>query len=347
MPTKPATRAQVAQLAKVSESTVSYVLNGQRPISEETKARVMAAIEKLQYVPHYGAGLLAGKKSKTVAMLLPGRGGAITPSSVEYLNGANQVCTEQNYHLVIWSSETVAMEEVIQFYRSGLISGIILMEIKMIDPRIEVLKKNRIPFVMIGRTSDYSEYEYVDRDFKTAAKSALEYLVSLKHKNITLIGNLRKMDSKILGADHRFHTEITKLCKAYSITLNEIYYYNEPQTGEKALKEIISHFPETTAVICLNEQTAVGLVNSSHHYNLSIPKDLSILSINTPNNQVESTYPALTTVSPPSQEMGQEAMKALLSLIEGKKIKTTRLWSGELEIRESTSLPRSQPLLVN
>ena len=63
-----ATRADVAKMAGVSESTVSYALNGKRSISQETRDRVLEAVKKLDYKPHFAAGLLAGAKSKSIAL---------------------------------------------------------------------------------------------------------------------------------------------------------------------------------------------------------------------------------------------------------------------------------------
>ncbi len=345
MTSRPATRAQVARMAKVSESTVSYVLNGQRSISEKTKARVMAAVEELQYVPNYGAGLLAGRKSKTIGMLMPGKMGTLNPSSIEYLNGASIVCSENNYHLLIWSSEKMLMDEVVQFYRSGLISGIILMEIRLQDERVEILKKQKIPFVMIGRTEKLKDIEYVDRDFEGAAKLGIDELIRLGHQNIVMISNNRVSDKLKIGADIRLSRDILNYCKLKRIRLTELKSLNEPEAGMQVLKEIKEKHRETTAIISNNDQTVIGLVNSASQLGISIPNDLSVIALSNPVTQVEMTNPKLTMISPPSKEMGQVAMRALIGAIENKPIEITRLWRGELVVRGSTSRPRNRKLL--
>jgi DNA-binding LacI/PurR family transcriptional regulator len=347
-----ATRAQVARLAQVSESTVSYVLNGQRPITEETKARVHAAIKELNYVPHYAAGLLAGRKSRTVAMLMPGKDGVLTPSSIEYLNGASIAANAAGYHVLIWSSDQIEISELVDSYNSGFIAGLILMEIRMKDARVDFLKQSKIPFVMIGRCQDLAGLQYIDRDFEGAGEVVIEHLATLGHSEISVVSNKRVQENQSLGADVRFDSAIKKEAKARKLNIKEYFYYNEPRTGEIALREILTKNPKTTAIISLNEQTSIGLVNSATRLGIKIPQELSVISTNTPEVQVELTVPEITTISPPSQLMGQEAMNNLVELIKftaaeksKKPIKKEmpefqRLWRGELVIRQTTAKPR-------
>ena len=125
-----ATRAEVAKLAGVSASTVSYALSGDRSIKEETRKKVLKAVAQLNYRPNFAAGALAGGKSKTLALLSPSGEFGIALITLEYINGAAEAARHRGYHLVIWPSQKSEMEEIKSFAESGLISGVILMEIK-------------------------------------------------------------------------------------------------------------------------------------------------------------------------------------------------------------------------
>ena len=110
-----ATRAEVAKLAGVSASTVSYALNGDRSIKEETRKRVLKAVAQLNYRPNFAAGALAGGKSKTLALLSPSGEFGIALIALEYINGASAAARDRGYHLVIWPSQESELAEIQTF----------------------------------------------------------------------------------------------------------------------------------------------------------------------------------------------------------------------------------------
>ena len=336
-----ATRADVAERAGVSASTVSYVLNGQRSISEGTKARVMKAIHELSYRPHLAAGLLAGGKGRAIAMLIPGGEKGITSSAVEYINGATRTATDNGYHLILWPNELEKLDEIAALSNSGFIVGVLLMEIKMIDQRVEFLSDADIPMTLIGRTKTPSSFNFVDRDFDGAAEIAINYLVELDHSNIALINSARFKNISKYGVDFRFRQAIISSAKKAKISLTHFYYDNEANTGELALRQIVSTSPNTTAIIALNDLTVIGLINSGTKNGLSFPKDLSVLSLSTSPSQVEMTVPEISTISPPAWEMGAKAVEILLKNIEGGSTSIKQeLWAGDLIVRGTTGKAR-------
>ena len=104
-----ATRADVAKLAGVSASTVSYALSGERTISDETRKKVLKAVAQLDYRPNFAAGALAGGKSKTIALVSPSGEFGIALIALEYINGAGEAARARGYHLVIWPSQESEM----------------------------------------------------------------------------------------------------------------------------------------------------------------------------------------------------------------------------------------------
>lgn len=331
----------MAKRAEVSASTVSYVLNGQRSISEATKARVMKAIRELSYRPNLAAGLLAGGKGRAIAMLIPGGEKGITSSAVEYINGATRAAVDNGYHLILWPNELEKIDEIAALNTSGFIVGVLLMEIKMIDQRVEFFDHADIPMTLIGRTKTPSSFNFVDRDFYGAAQTAINYLAELGHKNIALINNIRFKTNSQNSVDHRFRQSIISSTKKAKVSLAHFYYDNEANTGEIALREIVLTSPNTTAIIALNDLTVIGLINSGTKNGLSFPKDLSVLSLSTSPSQVEMTVPEISTISPPAWEMGAKAVEILLKNIEGGSASIKQeLWAGDLIVRGTTGKAR-------
>jgi len=119
----------VAKRAKVSLSTVSYALNGTRPISEETRQRVTNAMEELGYRPHPLARGLASKHSRILAILFPAIERGLGITELDFVASAANAASKNGYHLVVWSADTNDPAELSELTQQGLVDGVILMEV--------------------------------------------------------------------------------------------------------------------------------------------------------------------------------------------------------------------------
>ena len=331
-----ATRAEVAKLAGVSASTVSYALNGDRSIKEETRKRVLKAVAQLNYRPNFAAGALAGGKSKTLALLSPSGEFGIALIALEYINGASAAARDRGYHLVIWPSQESELTEIQTFAESGMISGVILMEIQFKDERVDYLKKAKVPFAMIGRTEKPGKDSYVDRDFIGATELGIDYLDSLGHKKIAFLTT-----DRAVGVDTRFSSALVEAAKKKKMIAKKIQVVNEASSGRDAFIEFHKKYPDFTAVVSLNDIATLGFISGANEYGVKIPKDLSIIALDTPQNHIEMSWPPLTTVNLPAFEMGAKASNILIDQIEQKENKQNQaLLAGELVIRGTTAKAR-------
>ena len=331
-----ATRAEVAKLAGVSASTVSYALSGDRSIKEETRKRVLKAVAQLNYRPNFAAGVLAGGKSKTLALLSPSGEFGIALIALEYINGASAAARDRGYHLVIWPSQESELAEIQTFAESGMISGVILMEIQFKDERVEYLKKAKVPFAMIGRTEKPGKDSYVDRDFIGATELGIDYLDSLGHKKIAFLTT-----DRAVGVDTRFSSALVEAAKKKKMIAKKIQVVNEASSGRDAFIEFHKKYPDFTAVVSLNDIATLGFISGANEYGVKIPKDLSIVALDTPQNHIEMSWPPLTTVNLPAFEMGAKASNILIDQIEQKENKQNQaLLAGELVIRGTTAKAR-------
>jgi DNA-binding LacI/PurR family transcriptional regulator len=324
-----ATRADVAKLAGVSASTVSYALSGDRSIKAETRKKVLKAVAQLNYRPNFAAGALAGGKSKTLALLSPSGEFGIALISLEYINGAAAAARDRGYHLVIWPSQESEMSEIQSFAESGVISGVILMEIKLKDDRVEYLRKSKIPFTMIGRTEKYEKLPYVDRDFQGVTDLGIEYLASLGHKKIAYLTTERA-----LGVDSRFSSALIHSVNKMKMSAKKLVVVNEASSGRNAFIELNRKYPDVTAVVSLNDIATLGFISGANEYGVKIPKDLSVIALDTPQNHIEMSWPPLSTVNLPAFELGSAATNILIDQIEGiAKNPKQQLLIGNLSIR--------------
>jgi DNA-binding LacI/PurR family transcriptional regulator len=108
------------------------------------------------------------------------------------------------------------------------------------------------------------------------------------------------------------------------------------------MTELLESFPFVTAVVGLSDISTIGLLSAATEFGIRIPDELSIISLSTPTTQITLTWPPLTTVSVPADIMGRDAVMALIDELEGRSQKPhQRLYGGELEIRGTTSVPRT------
>src|SRR5215469_648978 len=130
--TRPPTMAQIAERAGAALSTVSYVLSGKRPVSEETRKRVLAAIEELNYRPHGPARALASGASHTIALFLPSPQWHLLPVQQTFVAGATAATSASDYSLLL-STAATDPEAVARVVATGRADGVILMETLLHD----------------------------------------------------------------------------------------------------------------------------------------------------------------------------------------------------------------------
>ncbi len=333
------TRADVAKKAGVSASTVTYALTGKRSIKPETRARILQVVAELNYVPHFAAGALAGGKSKTLAMLFPGSAAGISPVALQYITGAVNAASERGYALILWPAHNADMNQIVTLAKSGLLGAVILMEIHLHDARVTLLVEQNIPLTMIGRTIDPRDINYVDRDFEEVARRAIDYFHELGHINIAfLTQKSEKRSEDPRGVDQRFQSAILNQAKSHGIKAIEIPSLNDADAGRMAYQKMRKKHPKVTGVLALPDLATIGFINGAHEEGISIPGDLSVISVNTPRAQIHMSWPKLTTVDLPAYEMAASAINITIDELEEiANPHKQQLWAGELILGDTTA----------
>ena len=329
-----ATRADIAKLAGVSESTVSYVISGKRPISEPTKMRVLAAIQEAGYKSNYAAAALAGGSPRMVTMMISSL--FTTPSSRingALVDGIVDGVRESGFHSVIWPVSNDDDADVDLLIRSNFSGGVILMNVKENDQRVHLLNREKVPFVVLGRTEVGFKYNYVDRDFQAVDKIALTKLKDLGHTRIGVL-----MSGTSIPAHLRQEASNLKLL------LQPLDVPNTIEGGAELASIFKKDYPSITGIISLLDAATIGFMNASKPAGISIPKDLSIIGVNMLESQAILTKPAISTVAFDAYEMAKSCGKIMVDTIEaGKNSKMKKigeLWIGDFMDRDSTATVR-------
>jgi len=335
---KRATSQDVAELAGVSRTTVSLILN-EVPgvqISEETRRRVLAAARKLNYYPNAAARSLASRRTQTIGLVLcqsPDRifADAFLP---EVLRGIGDITRERDFRVLLQSVDDVTKEDAyINLVRGKQIDGIILSGPRSDDRQLLQLKKDGFPIVLLGQLKG-SGINFVDVDNVGGAKMAVEHLIRLGHQRIGMITNapLQYTASQDRLAGYRLALEENSL--PYDEQLVRYGDFRE-ESGYQAMRELLACSPPLTAVFVASDLVAFGAMEAIKEAGLRIPQEVAIVGF---DDVCLAPYvdPPLTTVRLPAYELGTSAADMLIKMIEGEELKESQvLLQAELLIRES------------
>ena len=313
-----ATMQDVAKLAQVSLSTVSYAINNTRPISAATRERVERAMRELDFRPNQIARSLASRRSNILALTFPGTENALGSTIMEFVTGAAEVARDRGFHLVVWPYAPTQAEEMLQMSRQGLADGIIVMEVRRGDPRVHLLDEHRIPLTMIGRADDTNDARCVDIDFDATAETAVDHLIRLGHTEIALLNHSAASRDHGYGPTLRIADGFARAMALRGLAGEIVWCDETPLAGRRSVDDLMSRRPQTTAIIAMNENAVIGAVSGLAAYDRTVPQDFSILSVVTSPLMAEMVEPRLTTLHSPGADLGRLGVQNLLDQLDGR-----------------------------
>jgi DNA-binding LacI/PurR family transcriptional regulator len=328
------TMADVAKRAGVALSTVSHTLSGKRPISAEVRQRVLQAIDELGYQPHALARALATKQTRTIALLYPALLSEISEPHLEFVGGVLQAANLRKYGLLLWTTPNED-QEVLHMIQQGFVDGLVLMEVKLDDPRVRMLREQHYPFTMIGHAAENDGINFVDLDFDYALHTCVEYLAGLGHKHLAFINNSFELFDLGLGYVVRSEKAFRHALEQWGLEGLSSFCESNAQAGYAATEKLLKRTPAITAIIVLNAWVNGGVIRAIYDRGLKIPKDLSLVGIVSPR-MAEMTVPPLTNIDFPYTTMGYRGAELLIRQLEGETVTVQELLKPPLTIRHSS-----------
>lgn len=333
------TQVDVANRAGVSRATVSYVLNGQKdgrvPISDETRQRVLHAIEELGYEPDARAQALRSGNTNTIALIIPD---LRNPHFCEYATGIEEAARAAGYHLLL-SSTTLNDEYAVDIFRDlsrrrfdGLIiASSFILESEEAQTTLSRIRKRGLPIVELSENYDVDS---AAADYYEATKEVMSYLLSLGHRRFGLINGfgghelaedrLQPYRDSLNAAGIPFDTELIAECGP---TIED---------GYQAAIKLLELTSRPTAIIAINDVLAMGALRAAWDLELRVPNDLSLVGY---DNIPMANYlvPRLTTVTKDAHMLGKKAFEMLLMRMQNPELPRQKFHSpARLIIREST-----------
>jgi LacI family transcriptional regulator len=310
----PPTLEEVAQLAGVSRSTVSRVINDHPNVRPETRERVWQAIRESGYQPHAAARSLVTNRTQIIGMVIPE---AVTTLFTEpffslLLRGATDACNSHQYQLML--SLFTANADRQEIYRrilcSGYLDGAIVASASLDDPLIPDLLRDRIPFVSVGRYPN-KPVHYVDADNVGGARMAVEHLIRLGHRRIaTIAGRLDMIHGQDRLSGYRQALEARGIPVEEELIVEGDY---SEASGMVAMQRLLPASP--SAVFVASDMMAIGALKALRQADRQVPQDIALVSFD--DIPIASAIePALTTVRQPIERMASMAVEVLLSVLE-------------------------------
>ncbi|HEU4740960.1 MAG TPA: substrate-binding domain-containing protein [Meiothermus sp.] len=333
------TLSDVARAAGVSPSTVSRVINGTARVKPHKRDAVLKAIERLHYHPNILAKGLAQGRSLTIGVITQE---ISSPFYGEMLKGVEQALEETPYHPIFASGHWRADQEeaALKVLVARQIDALVVMDGSVPEDRLLELVKT-MPVVVVGRKIPGLRCLGIDN--VRGAYEGTQHLIELGHRRIAHI------------AGPQSHPDAIDRLKGYQRALEDAGIafdpalvvegdYLEP-SGLLAVEALLARGALFTAIFAANDQMAYGANVALYRRGIRVPQDVSLVGF---DDLPSSSYftPPLTTVRQPGLEMGWEAARMVLDLLEGRRY-TPKTLSTRLMVRESTALLRSPGMRIS
>jgi LacI family transcriptional regulator len=328
----------VAKRLNKSITTVSRALDGYPDVAQETRQLVVRTAQEMGYVPNRAARQLRRQRTDTIGYILP----TLTPQFAdpffsEFIAGLGDEAALNNFDLLVSTAPSGTEVEYSRYQKWAFgkkVSGFVLNRMHQYDWRVQYLVRQGIPYVSLESSLDQENSAYVEVDSVGGFKKLISYLVGKGHKRIAYIG--ASSDLKIqLDRFAGYQEGLAGACIPFDPeliidgNLSRLGGYNASQKLLE-LKEV------PTAITCINDLTAIGVLHAAHERGFKVGQTLAVTGFDG-IDEVEHTLPPLTTLKQPVYDIARRLVKMLVTMINGELLNERQVrLQPELIIREST-----------
>ncbi len=331
----------VAELAGVSPTTVSHVINKSRFVSPDTKARVFEAMRELSYQPNAIARSLRMKTSNTIGLIISD---ISNPFFTNLVRGVEDVANSRGKNLILCNTDekTDKEEMYLRILRQKQVDGIIMAPTSGSSKFLQQLLESGFPLVFIDRLLDGIDVPTVTVNNGEASCDAVRHLTGLGHTAIGIVTGMRGISST------------AERMKGYERALSEsgiavdeqlvVEGRSRVEGGYDATVRLLGLKPRPTAIFATNNLMTIGVMRAVRDCGLRCPEDISVVGFDD-FDWASAFHPFLTTVAQPVYEIGTTAVELLFKRMGAKRIQVDPervVLKAKLVVRESTATPPAE-----
>lgn len=328
-----ATIKDVAALAGISYTTVSHVVNKTRPVSEEVRIKVEAAIQTLDYVPSAVARSLKAKTTATIGLLVPN---SLNPYFAELARGIEDYCERNGYCVILCNSDDNPGKQrsYLRVLLEKRIDGLIVASAGGDSGLVQGLANVRTPMVIVDRGLDGVEADLVRIDHEYGAYLATRHLLELGHRDIATISG--PQDTSVA------QMRLAGYCRALKeagieVAAGRIVQSDFTSIGGYAAAGALLEQDAPTAIFAANDMIGIGVLRAAAERNIRVPSELSVIGFDD-IQMSRYVYPSLTTVGQSILQLGEMAADVLLRRITTPaRALDQRIVTPSIVMRESTA----------
>ena len=310
-----ATIKDVARLSGVSSMTVSRVINHSERVRPETRRRVERAIAELGYVPSRLARGLTGRKTGTLAVIVPD---VANPFFTLIVRGAEDVARRGDYRMILCDTraDLTIERDVVEEMIAHRVEGVVIAPVSdRSKAHLRRLTAYGVPFVLVDRTVPGVECDVVVGDNVAGARRLVEHLVALGHRRI---GFIVESDEVSTARDRR--RGYTDGLQAAGLPVDPTLIVRatvDPTGGVEGMRRLLELEHPPTAVFTVNNLVALGALEAVRQDGLEVPDDVALVCFDD-IEYASRMYPFLTVMAQPAETLGTLATQLLLDRIDGR-----------------------------
>lgn len=320
---KKVTIKDIAREANTSIATVSRVINNSDyPVSRDLRERILSAVNRLNYSHTSSAINLQRTQSKDIGVLIPNISNPFYPQAIL---GIESVLREKGYNILLYNTFRSKQREqdCLQALQERQVRGVIISTVEDDAECLAGYSNQGMQFVLLDQASSLPNCPSIQFDSSRGARMAVEYLFKNGHRNIafastplvraTRIDTYQGYCEALKVANLPYKAENIFVVRDEQITAEQNY---ELEAGRIIAREFIRSKCDATAILCVNDMLAIGLISTLVEHGVRIPEDVSVVGFD--DIPFADVYnPGLTTVRYPIYETGKLAALLLENMLDG------------------------------
>ncbi|MEP6638910.1 MAG: LacI family DNA-binding transcriptional regulator [Chloroflexota bacterium] len=338
--------ADVAREAGVSKTAVSFAFNSPDRLAHETADRIRAVAEQLGYTPHPVARMLTQRQTLMIGVLTPQALSVVfsNPFFGAFTEGVATVAEESGYALQFISPLHGSLARAMS---RATVDGVVAIGLGDDHPEVEEIRRAGVPIVLVDSTA-LPEHGSIEVDDVGGARAAAEHVIELGHRDILIIGVEPALPSRTMdpgGVTGRRLRGYRDAIEAIGLEIPDDLMVVGPASiagGIAALEAAWAAGLRPTAILAMSDAMAIGAMRALREMGLAVPGDVSVVGFDD-IDLAQHVDPPLTTVHQPIRRKGEEAVRLLLTVIQGRDLALPehRLLDTRLIVRGSTGPVRT------